>query len=306
MKFNTQYSHLFSKRLFRRIVSGTMVLLLLASLYDYVDLDDQLYAAWIKSTTSEETKNASIWLSRYHLDYQANLEGIRNNLSGITYSQDSKSYWAVINNPQVLLELDEDLRIIRQIKLHNFEDTEAVASAGMGKLVIADERDQSIVIAPITTTTTSLDKKQLKRLTLNTHGGDNKGFEGITVDTQKSLIYVARERDPMMLLSIRGLLSDDQTLEIDTHHSIYVEELYLDDLSGLHFDEKSGNLLLLSDESKALAEITTEGKKISYMDLISGFHGLINNIPQAEGVTIGPDRSIIIVSEPNYIYRFRQ
>ena len=299
-------SNLIGKRPVRRILGAALAALVVAVLADELELDDHLYAIWIGITTPESAKSASVWLNGYRLDHQAQLAAVKKNVSGISYNLDTDSYWVIVNSPQSLLELDGSFQIRRKIALTNFEDTEALAYAGANRFVIADERDQSIVVANITETTTTLDKTQLQRITLNTHGGDNKGFEGIAVDTRQHTIYVVRERDPMTLLTIRGLLTGEPGLEIETSPVIDAEDLYLDDLSGLHFDQDSGNLLFLSDESKALAEITPKGEKISYMDLVSGFHGLISDVPQAEGVAIGPDRSIHIVSEPNLIYRFRR
>ena len=304
MTYATRLSKLSGNRLFRRVLGGALAVCIIMLINDTFDLDDQLYAAVNDLTTPEAVKQASVWLNSYQLDQQIRLDAIADNLSGITYSQDTGSYWVIVNSPQLLLELDERLRITRTITLKNFDDTEALADAGANRLVIADERDQSVVIAPITTTTITLDKNQLKRITLNTHGGDNKGFEGIAVDKRHNTIYVVRERDPMTLLTIRGFLNADTSIEIETSPVIDGEGLYLDDLSGLHFDQASGNLLFLSDESKALAEITPKGEKVSYMDLVSGFHGLTSDVPQAEGVTMSTDGSIYIVSEPNLVYRF--
>lgn len=302
----TPVSRLIGRRSVRRVLAAVLFVFVAAMLADGLELDDRLYALWIETTTPGAVKRASVWLNGYRLDRKSQLATVRNNLSGITYNPDSDSYWTIVNSPQLLLELDENLQMRRSIALTNFEDTEALAYAGENRFVIADERDQSIVVASVEDTTTTLDKTQLQHVTLNTHGSDNKGFEGITVDPRRHIIYVVRERDPMTLLTVRGLLSREPGLVIETSALIDGESLYLDDLSGLHFDQVSGNLLFLSDESKALAEITPQGEKVSYMDLISGFHGLSGDVPQAEGVTIGPDRSIHIVSEPNLIYRFRR
>jgi len=297
-------SRLIGRTPVRRLLGGTLALLVVAVIADELELDDHLYAVWIEKTTSESTKQTSVWLNGYRLDHQSQLAAVKNNLSGISYNPDTNSYWVIVNSPQSLLELDENFQMRRKIELANFKDTEALAYAGANRFVIADERDQSIVVAPITGTTTSLDKTQLQRITLNTHGRDNKGFEGIAVDIPRQTIYVVRELDPMTFLVIRGLLTGEPGIEIETSPAIDGEDHYLEDLSGLHFDQLSGNLLFLSDESKALAEITPTGEKVSYMDLVTRFHGLTSDVPQAEGMTIGPDRSIHIVSQPNLIYRF--
>lgn len=271
-----------------------------------LDLDDKLSMQWREWTTPLSTKEQSVWLTSYDLKQQSEVITVKDNLSGLTYNPDTGSFWAIINNPQQLIELDESFKVVRKIDLVNFEDTEAVSYAGSGRMVIADERDQSIAIASITADTKQLDKNELKKVTLDTGGGNNKGFEGVAVNHENDIIYVVRERDPMRLLAVHGLLGEEQSLKIENHPAIDVNSLPIDDLSGLHLDAVTGNLLLLSHESMLLAEVTPSGKTISYLELDKGFHGLDQAIPQAEGIAIGPDRSIHIVSEPNLLYRFEK
>nr|ART35410.1 A233 [uncultured bacterium] len=57
-------------------------------------------------------------------------------------------------------------------------------------------------------------------------------------------------------------------------------------MSSVVFDQQSGHLILLSDESKLLIEMTDEGKVVSFRSLERGFAGLLKGIPQAEGATI--------------------
>ncbi len=51
-------------------------------------------------------------------------------------------------------------------------------------------------------------------------------------------------------------------------------------------------------------EFDEDGQAISALALWRGFHGLKNNVPQAEGIAIGPEGQIFIVSEPNLFYVF--
>ena len=80
----------------------------------------------------------------------------------------------------------------------------------------------------------------------------------------------------------------------------------LADLSSLSAHDATGNLVLLSDLTSALVEYSPEGAPISIMPLWAGWHGLQNDLPQAEGIAIGPDGDIFIVSEPNLFFRFRR
>jgi uncharacterized protein YjiK len=267
-------------------------------------LDTRLYAAWKSWITPDLTKNASVWLAQYQLSDQTRLDAIEDDLSGITFNPDTQTFWVIVNSPQRIYEIDQQFQVLRQIELVNFQDTEALAYVGHNRFVIADERDQSVVVASIESDTESLDKHLLRRITLDTGDGGNKGFEGVAVDPANDRVYVVRERDPKKLLAIRGLLSADPGLVVETVYDTEIARLALNDFSGLHFDPVSGNLLVLSDESKAIYEIDPSAHKVSHINLLAGFHGLSEHVPQAEGVTLGPDRSLVVVSEPNLIYRF--
>ena len=292
------------------LLKGTVVAGLVAGIsgaFHGLDLDDRLgyhYQAW---STPEHIQQTSVWLPDYQIDREAVvLEGVRDNLSGITYNADTDSLWVVINKPTQLLELDQQLQPKRRITLENFDDTEAIAYAGENRLVIADERQQSIVIATIDDNTESLDKLQLQRLTLNTKGETNKGLEGLAINPADQTIFAARERDPMELISVQGMLSSSNNIRIDNPLSKSLSRIYWDDLSGLHFDPATNNLLVLSHEAELLSSLNLDGVKISHMDLEAGFNGLQTDIPQAEGVTLDDKGDLYIVSEPNLIYRFKK
>ncbi|MDF5996854.1 SdiA-regulated domain-containing protein [Pseudomonas aeruginosa] len=59
--------------------------------------------------------------------------------------------------------------------------------------------------------------------------------------------------------------------------------MFATDLSSVVFDQQSGHLILLSDESKLLIEMTDEGKVVSFRSLARGCAGLPVQAP-AEGV----------------------
>ncbi|MAZ89036.1 MAG: DNA-binding protein [Cellvibrionaceae bacterium] len=273
----------------------------------YFDIDDKLLYAYQEKSVPESVQRASVWLPDYVVDRDAvALKGVNYNLSGITYNPDSDSLWVIINQPAKLIELDQELQPKRTITLENFQDTEAVAYAGNNRFVIADERIQSLVIATINDSTQSLNKDDLAQLTLNTEGEDNKGLEGVAINLEEQSIYAVRERDPMAFLEVHGLLTQSNNIRVDKKPGSPLNKLYWTDLSGLHFDADSGNVLLLSHEAKLLSTLTLDGEKISHMDLEKGFNGLQADIPQAEGVTLDGQKNLYIVSEPNLIYRFKR
>jgi uncharacterized protein YjiK len=78
------------------------------------------------------------------------------------------------------------------------------------------------------------------------------------------------------------------------------------DLSSVTFHSDTGHLLLLSDESRLIKEYDEDGKALRALALWKGFHGLKAHVPQADGIAVGPDKSIYIMSEPNLFYVFKQ
>ena len=68
----------------------------------------------------------------------------------------------------------------------------------------------------------------------------------------------------------------------------------------------TGHLLLLSDESALVVEYAADGQPISMMPLWRGLHGLRRKVPQPEGLAVGPDGAIYVLSEPNLFYRFER
>lgn len=82
--------------------------------------------------------------------------------------------------------------------------------------------------------------------------------------------------------------------------------LFVRDLSSLQFDERTGHLLALSDESRLVVELDVEGRPLSTLSLNKGFQGLKRSVPQAEGLAMDEEGTIYLVSEPNLFYVFRQ
>ena len=77
------------------------------------------------------------------------------------------------------------------------------------------------------------------------------------------------------------------------------------DLS-LHALERTGHLVLLSDESQLLIELGEKGQLVSSRFLLGGFAGLADSVPQAEGVTFDDRGNLYLASEPNLFYRFER
>ena len=287
------------------VIISAAIVLALVCLSHWFDWDDKVYYRWMDWHASDAQKENAIWLPDYRVDVQAlQIQNVTKNVSGITYDYDNNTLWIITNQPQELIELDMNFTPVRRILLENFFDTEAVVYIGNSTFVIADERDLSIVVAPVNAQTNTLNRKELRFITLKQGGSDNNGLEGLAFDAKTKVIYAVQERNPLKLISVSGLTDGIQGIAIGVPAHIDINDFNLDDLSGLHFDAKTGHLLLLSDEAKLLVEVDKNGHAISYLDLEDGFNGLQEDIPQAEGVTLDSQGNLYIVSEPNLLYRF--
>ena len=278
-------------------------------------LDYRLYY-WFKTHMhADDWQDRAVWLPNYRVEIDAKpVVGINNNLSGLTYDRDRGMLWTVINGPNELIALSRDGDVLARYSLEGFSDVEAVTYIGHGQLVVAEERKQNLVIIDIPVsvdgtllTSGSLNKEKYPSLKLAFWTEDNKGLESLTYDLKNDRLYVAKERDPIQLLEVSGLrasLNKGLPVSVRNLSDWIRDNVFATDVSSATYDEKSGHLVLLSDESKLLIEITTEGKVISFRSLARGFAGLQKGIPQAEGVNIDEDGYLYVVSEPNLFYRF--
>lgn len=293
------------------------LMLLIAFQVSIHHLDDRLYF-WIKTYWhTEDWQDRSVWLPAYRIELDAKpVPGVENNLSGLTFDPDLNLLWAVTNGPNELLALTREGDLERRYSLDGFHDVEAVSYAGNGQLVIGEERRQSLVLVNVPIgddgkllPDRSLSRDQYPALTLVLGEVDNKGLEGLAYDLKGDRLFVTRERDPRQLLEVSGFrasLASGLSLNGRDLSELVKNKVFATDLSSVVFDQQSGHLILLSDESKLLIEMTDEGKVVSFRSLASGYAGLQKGIPQAEGVTIDDEGYLYVVSEPNLFYRFNR
>ena len=247
-------------------------------------------------------------------DYRAVLqgrviEGLEDNVSALTYDPVRKSLFTVTNKNPELVELSLDGRIVRRIKLTGFGDAEAIEFIDENTYVITDEYTQRLIKVKIDEATRELNAADAEQLTLGISPSGNKGFEGLAYDSAGKRLFVAKERDPMLIYEVRGFPHDNPQQPYATHvitNPRRDARLFVRDLSSLQFDERSGHLLALSDESKLLLELDISGRPFSTLSLKKGRNGLQESVPQAEGVAMDDEGTLYLVSEPNLFYVFKQ
>src|SRR5690606_41512024 len=89
----------------------------------------------------------------------------------------------------------------------------------------------------------------------------NKGFEGLSWDSERQQLLAVRERDPLRVLVIEGFVTGDsqQNISISEKTLFNQNTLQLRDLSSVAADGTRGHLLLLSDESRVVEEQEPQG-----------------------------------------------
>jgi len=253
---------------------------------------------------------ASLRLPDYRAVIQAKaIRGVDRDLSALTYDPDRRSLMAITNSNPQLLELSLEGDLLRAIPLRGFRDPEAIAYISPGVYVVSEERSQRLLRIVVDEQTRLIDAAQLQQLSLGIGLNGNKGFEGLAYDAAGKRLFVAKERDPGRIYEIEGFPYADEGRPLAVHVSENRErddDLFVRDLSSLQYHEQSGHLLALSDESRLVVELDVDGKPISALPLSAGRHGLRKDVPQAEGIALGADGTLYIVSEPNLFYLFRK
>lgn len=267
--------------------------------------------AWFQASQLWQPADpAAINLGEYRAVLQGKvIEGLEDDVSALTYDPLRKSLFTVTNKKAELVELSLDGRLLRRIALVGFGDAEAVEFIGENTYVITDERQQRLIKVRIDDSTQVLDAKDAEQLTLGINRLGNKGFEGLAYDSVGKRLFVAKERDPMLIYEVRGFPQANAQQPYATHvvtNPRRDARLFVRDLSSLQFDERTGHLLALSDESRLLLELDLEGRPISVLSLKKGRHGLKKSVPQAEGVAMDEDGTVYVVSEPNLFYVFKK
>jgi len=265
----------------------------------------------LKSAWHENSWEArSLWLPEYKVRVEAQpVASVTNNLSGLTFDDRRNHLWAVVNNPESLVALDQDGNFLERYPLQGFTDVEGITYLGDNLLAVVEERSQSVVIIPVPDRPGALQREDYASVSLALGEADNAGFEGVGYDRAGDRLFVVKEHSPRKLYEIQGIkasLNGQLNLKIIDRESWIEDTDMATDLASVHFDERTGHVVLLSDEAKMMLELDSEGGMVSFRSLWSGFAGLEKSVPQAEGMTFDAKGDLYLVSEPNLFYAFER
>jgi uncharacterized protein YjiK len=257
----------------------------------------------------EARRTSGLSLSDYVIAVEGiPVAGLADNLSGLTFSATTGTLFTAINRPPELAELAENGTLLRRITLTGASDVEGITHIDGTQFIVVDEDRHRLSWVTIDPDTTTIDLDAAPFLTLDLGAFSNMGFEGVSWDQRRKELVMVQEMWPVRVLVIGGL----ERAVSGQGLGVTVREWqpdswaghFLTDLSSVTVHDTTGNMILLSDLTSALAEYSADGAPLSVLTLWSGWHGLTESVPQAEGVAIGPDGAVYIVSEPNLFYRF--
>ncbi|WP_130900343.1 SdiA-regulated domain-containing protein [Pseudomonas sp. Sample_11] len=285
-----------------------IVLIALIAIGQYLRLFER---AWFNlHTLWQPLSSEAIGLDQYRVTIEARpIEGLDDDVSALTYDPVRKSLFTVTNKNSELIELSLEGKILRRIALVGFGDPEAVEYISADTYVITDERQQRLIKIHLEADTTFLDAEDAEQMTLGVHMSGNKGFEGLAYDSVGKRLFVAKERDPMLIYEVHGFphFKPDKTYAVHVINNPKRDAgMFVRDLSSLQYDERSGHLLALSDESRLIIELDVDGRPLSTMSISGGRQGLQKTVPQAEGIAMDDDGTLYLVSEPNLFYVFKK
>ncbi|MFN3580804.1 MAG: SdiA-regulated domain-containing protein, partial [Pseudomonas sp.] len=219
---------------------------------------------------------------------------------------DTDRLLALSHGPAHLVALNKAGDTLAHYPLEGFGDIEAITYLGAGLIIIVDEREHRLNVVRLPEKPGPISVADAQFLSVGIGLSGNKGFEGIAYDPAGDQLFIVKERDPKQLLLVTGLVTSlEAGLTIDiVELTSWIDGFFGTDLSAAHFDQQTGHLLLLSDQSKLVIELDGEGTVVSYRSFSGWSNDLDQAAPQPEGITLDADGNLYMVSEPNLFYSF--
>ncbi|EAQ3168373.1 hypothetical protein GBD50_23355, partial [Salmonella enterica] len=238
-------------------------------------------------------KPSALALSSYKAVIQQKpVAGVESNLSGLTYSAEDRMLFAVINNPPELVWLTTEGQLVGRMPLQGIHDPESIAWSGGNQFQIGSEKDGAVYKTQVDIQRGTMQIISMVKL----EGYDkakNKGLEGTAWDAKNERLYAAKERKPIMIKEVE-MSKNGITRALPSAITASVS-----DVSGLEYHAPTNSLLVLSDESKMILEVSSEWRVRDRLFLTAEWSGLRDDIPQPEGIAMDNENNLYIVSEPN-------
>ncbi len=244
-------------------------------------------------------------LAGYHLALgPVVVSNVTDDLSGVTFCPADGSLYMVINGDASVVKTDTNGVYQGRIALSGFNDPEDIVWIGGRKFALVEERLRNLVLFDMPAPGGSVQHAACARLLVEPQEYQNVGLEGVTWDAAGNRFFIVKEKQPRRIYEVRW--TPGQPARIGRPWDATAVPRGVTDLSAICFDDRTGRLLLLSDESSCVVECATDGGEVARFDLKAGQAGLRTNVKQPEGLCLDRAGTLYVVCEPNLLYVFTQ
>ncbi|RKQ90329.1 uncharacterized protein YjiK [Solirubrobacter pauli] len=215
-------------------------------------------------------------------------------VSAVTYDPDTDSLFVVGDESTSIVQVSKTGQLIDSMTLAPgaFDDVEGLTYVGGGQFVLAEERERRLVRFTYAAGTT-LTRAQTQGVKLGTTIG-NEGFEGLSSDPFSGGYVVVKELNPIGVFQTTvdwaaGTATVGSPEAVDVPSLFDTTALGVSDVADV-FAQADGSLLLLSQESGKLLNVTRAGTVTSSLTVGSADEG-------HEGVTMDRAGRIYVTNE---------
>jgi uncharacterized protein YjiK len=245
---------------------------------------------------------ASLDLGNYQLTRTVGLPaGPASEASAVTWNWDRDSLFVVGDEGDAIVEVDRNGTLLSSMSLSGFDDTEGLTYIGGSRFVVVEERLQDAYVLTYAAGG-AVSRSTLASASLAATVG-NVGLEGISYDPSTGQYIVVKEKTPQQVNAATLNFGTGTSGTANVTSLFNPASLGLTDLSDVQvlstvLDPSSsdyGNLLIYSQESARLLEVSRTGSVLS-------MYSLAGITDSAEGVTIDRNGVIYIVDEGPNMY----
>ena len=233
-----------------------------------------------------------------------------NEPSGLSLNADGSALYTVSDDTKAIFKLDLKGRLsITESFFISVDDLEGIAiTPDESKLLTVQEETNSIISIDLNTKRVDSCKQLASMDNYDTirqyfpDPPDNKGLEGITVNSRNQHVFVVKEGKPGLLIEIdpqRTRILNSRLLNSSNgfeHPRVGPNKL---DFSGLSYDSSRDTIWITSDKGQCLYHYDWNNDRVlQRLDLIIDNDGKRERVRKSEGVAIDPKRGrLYVVSE---------
>ena len=230
-----------------------------------------------------------------------------NEPSGLTLNADATALYTVSDDTRAIFCLDLKGRVSASESFFvSATDLEGLALSGDGRRLLAVQEETNSVISVDLASRRELQHSPLAAManyaSVAMHfpaRPDNKGLEGITVNSANQHVFVVKECRPGLLIELDAdcgtILSSRLLSEANgfSHPRVGPGKL---DFSGLSYDSQRDTLWIASDQGQCLFHYDWKRDQVlQRLDLLLNDGGSSKRVRKAEGIAVDPERGRVYV-----------